>query len=114
MTTTEERPSFRLVECKPWCVWGDGHPGYCLHEDQWCGSEELLIDLSLEPEVEQDRGPLGRMGPDYYQVYAVCDPDEPVKFTISHGGASAPYITLDEVHQLIEALQLLVGQVAAS
>ncbi len=114
MTATEDRPSFPLVECKPWCGWGDGHPGCCFREDQWCGSEELRIDLSLEPEVEQDRGPLGSMGPDYYQVYAVCDPGDLVKFTISHSGASAPYMTLGEVHQLIEALQLLVGQVAAS
>lgn len=27
-----------LVECFPWCEYGDGHPNLTSRDDQWCGT----------------------------------------------------------------------------
>jgi hypothetical protein len=56
MTTTEPRPMMPLVECTPWCKYGDGHPNQWCREDQACWSPDTYVDLSLHPVHREESG----------------------------------------------------------
>ena len=40
------------VDCAPWCVDHDGHPGATHQVDQWCGSDGQTVNVNYYPAVE--------------------------------------------------------------
>ncbi|MDT5092786.1 MAG: hypothetical protein QOH60_2149 [Mycobacterium sp.] len=47
--TAAEHPRMPLVECAPWCEYGDGHPNCFGRSDQACWSPSEYVSFSLMP-----------------------------------------------------------------
>jgi hypothetical protein len=95
-------PSTGPVECQPWCVYADGHSNATFREDQWCGTEMLKVDLTL-PQVGDDEP--------YALVSAYQAPGETLMVLVGHGDGPEMRFTPDEARQLVENVQLVLGQV---
>lgn len=63
-----------LVECRPWCETGDGHPHEIFRDNQICCSPELRIEMSLEPPVPLAVRRGNQTAPDRLDVYAEQKP----------------------------------------
>jgi len=108
-------PAAGAVECKPWCEYGDGHAGATYRADQCCYSPQLRVELSTHLRIEESviDGPEWVPGPDYVNVHAQQVAGEDPRICISHAGEDDVFYTRDEARQLVEALQLLLGQIEA-
>jgi hypothetical protein len=119
-TTLSESPAVSPPQCWPWCSWRGDHPA-----DDPCFSAECYVDLSLYPEIEDscDQGPEAAQafgtGPDQIavcgsSVTAGGDPRVQIWHNVQ---PSLRYFQVDltpgEAGQLIEALQLVLGQIEA-
>ncbi len=93
------------VVCAPWCCYGAGHPDELYPADQCCASVQLTVPLSMQPNIED------ATEADYVDVYAMRRPGEAVQVDLSHAGGPEIRFTLGETRQLVEALQLVLGQV---
>ncbi len=111
-------PADGPIECAPWCAQGDGHPDQWCLDDQHCIGALLRVDTTLEPPIEQDH---------MHQGFWVSAPDHVSVFPYRAGPAAADELRLlrgstdedirftpDEARQLIEALQLGLGQIEAA
>ncbi len=124
MTTspTRERWTLPPIQCQPWCTYQDGHPNDFCREDQRCYSEDLRIDLTLLPVLEQSyyvEGTGWVVGPDHIEVDAEQGGNERYPY-IQIRKDSGPErcvawkFTPLEARQLIDTVQLLLGQIAAT
>jgi hypothetical protein len=92
------------VQCQPWCEYQDGHANEGLVEDQFCSSVELQVPLSFEQ----------RTGLEALTVYASQAPGEDARVVLCATYHVALHLTLAETHQLIEHLQLMLGQIESA
>lgn len=103
------------IDCAPWCKYADGHPGM-FREDQRCYSDELRIDLSTHQRIElsvADETGAWAPGPDYVTVFAKREADGGTVLCVSRADEDEANYTPAEAGQLVEALQLLLGQIGA-
>ena len=108
----EDRPTPATgpTTCEPWCSDGDGHPDELFVEDQRCDSSVMNVELSL-PDDPLTVSPHESM-PDFAMVYASKRPAESLRIHVNHNDEPDVLYTPAEAQQLIEALQLLLVQVA--
>lgn len=111
--TAQARPT--PIACTPWCMIGNGHGDALYAEDQWCGSDEIRVELSQHPILEAER--LNEQGkwessPDYVHVSAMRrHPGAVTTVDVSHAGEAPIAFTVDEARQLLEALERVLTQV---
>jgi hypothetical protein len=100
------------VECKPWCVEGDGHPNEQLRADQFCISQAREVVLHAWPKVELNE--LGEQVPSQIAVVLTANIDEPMHIEVvldDIAGHIANFnMTCEEAHDLAIDLLLLVAQ----
>jgi hypothetical protein len=106
-----ERPVLPPIECTPWCADGNGHPGCNFLEDQWCGGVELRSPASRYPDVLMSDGVTE---PEYVTVYAMRLPGEPAHIAVGRGEEPVIAMTPDEARQVIEHMQLVLGQIGGA
>ena len=112
------------IQCQPWCEAGAiperaGHRDCFYREDQYCWGSELKVDLSLEPQVEIAANGGGHLVaayvPDWLNVFLeqYADQAEPHIVMERFEGTHCAKLTPAEARELIQALQLVLGQVRA-
>lgn len=109
-TTVTERVTLPPIQCKPWCWIQDGHPDERFSDDQRCETGTLTVDLSTE-QYSDFHGLVEH--PDRLEVHAQTRPGEPVVLVVGLTDTLPFYVTPDETRQLIENLQLILGQIEA-
>jgi hypothetical protein len=120
-TTANETPALSTdpaVMHKPWCdTYGDGEPEHRSGDEVTCLGEILSVPATREPMTERvDRDRTIRYEGEYdgFDVWA-CQRlgEEPMVTVDQIGDSIGAHMTIDEAQQLIEALQLVIGQVTA-
>lgn len=110
--TTHDRPAPPAgpITCQPWCQDGEGHADALCADDQICFTTELFVPTSTAEPVSVDG--YGYCKPERLHVYGEIRPGEKApRVVVSVDGGGAPAMTLSEVEELVEALQLILGQV---
>lgn len=121
MTATAERlplPSAGPIECQPWCLFGDGHGDAFARDDQRCYTDDLRVDMTLRPMLEEGRLVEGEgwvRGPDHVLVHASQLGHERQPRISIRQETDGPFVELEftpgEARELIEAVQLVLGQI---
>ena len=104
-TATTERTTVPPIACRPWCVYGDGHPNETFREDQWCSSEERSIPVSHYPAVEWADE---EYRPEMVTVYATEHESDAATINVSLGDTDALRLSAAEARALAAALLELV------
>lgn len=106
------RPRCSPVECKPWCVEGDGHPNDWHTADQGCRSEIREVTLRAWDTLAVDEP--GDEMPSRLGVVLVADIDDPMHVEVvldDVAGHRAGFnMTCDEAQDLAIDLLLLAAQ----
>jgi len=89
------------VDCAPWCVDHDGHPGVTHQVDQWCGSDAQTVNVSYYPAVEQTDG---SYIPERVTVFGMCRPSMQAWVQVTLGDLEGVQLTPDEARELAQAL----------
>lgn len=105
-------PTCPPVNCKPWCVEGDGHPNERLSSDQFCISEAREVVLHAWPKMEVNQD--GDQIASQIAVVLLAKVDEPMHVEVvldDIAGHTANFnMTCEEAHDLAIDLLLLVAQ----
>lgn len=111
------------VPCRPWCDFkGETVPHFNVEpKDQCCYSQDLRIDLSLHPSVEESYLRDGEYvpGPDHIEISAQQGAEDASPLiSMRRESDDQPFVewkfTPAEAQQTVEALQLLLGQIEAA
>lgn len=98
------------VDCAPWCVDHDGHPGVTHQVDQWCGSDAQTVNVSYYPAVEQTDG---SYIPERVTVFGMRRPSMQAWVQVTFGDLDLVQLTPDEArdlaYALLEVTQLVAG-----
>lgn len=99
------------IQCEPWCVHGDGHPGADYPEDQTCDGIDHRSPASLlPPQRQRDGSPL----PESISVYAER-PGGTSEAHIAMGLSERPLwvtLSIDDAAALIVSLQAAMDEMA--
>lgn len=98
------------VDCAPWCVDHDGHPGATHQVDQWCGSDGQTVNVNYYPAVEQQDG---SHVPERVTVFGMCRPSMQAWVQVTLGDLDLVRLTPDEACELAQAL-LVVAEVVTT
>lgn len=115
MTATTDTPILATgpIVCQPWCIYGDGHRNALFADDQYCVTDELFVPISTAEPVDVSPS-YGDCKPERLHVYGVSDRRHPEpRIVVNVDGGAAPPLTLDEAQELVETVQLILGQVTA-
>jgi hypothetical protein len=101
----------RALPCAPWCAYRDDPRGCIADVPGNCVGEELRTDLNLHDPIDE-YDPDGT--PDVCTVYAMGQAGRPAALFIGHNVLPGMELTPAEARQVIENLQLVLGQIGQS
>ena len=93
------------VDCAPWCVDHDGHPGATHQVDQWCGSDGQTVNVNYYPAVEQQDG---SHVPERVTVFGMRRPSMQAWVQVTLGDLDLVRLTPDEAREFAYALLTVV------
>jgi predicted DNA-binding transcriptional regulator AlpA len=112
----------RRRQCLPWCVEDTGeHSAFDPDPDDPCFGSSVKIGLSLEPLIPDEQFDQAAQtwvpAPDSIDVYASAPAVDQVEIRVEHSETDGLPVfnlrlTTSEAQELVEALQLVLGQVA--